>query len=142
MDKKVKHNKIVLVGGCFDVLHPGHIFFLEKAKKMGDFLVVILESDEKIKRIKGNNRPIYSQKERAVMLKALNAVDKVVLLPFIDEEKEYDKVVGKIKPDIIATTQGDPSLTHKQRTAKLTGAKLKIATRLIKDYSTTNILAK
>lgn len=142
MAKKAKQKKLVLVGGCFDVLHPGHIIFLEKAKLAGDYLVVLLESDEKIKRIKGSNRPIFSQKERAKMLKALKVVDRVVLLPFTNEDKEYDKIAGKIKPDIIATTSGDPQIHHKQRVAKLTGARLKIVTRFISSYSSTNILAK
>ncbi|OGE26630.1 hypothetical protein A3C26_04540 [Candidatus Daviesbacteria bacterium RIFCSPHIGHO2_02_FULL_39_12] len=137
-----KKDKIVLVGGCFDVLHPAHVIFLEKAKKMGDFLVVILESDEKIKKIKGANRPVYSQKDRAMMLTALKAVDKVVLLPVMEKEKEYDELVRKIKPDIIVTTRGDPQIYHKQRTAKLTGAKVKYATKFISKFSTTNALAK
>lgn len=132
--------KVVLVGGCFDVLHPGHITFLEKAKKMGDFLVVLLESDEKIKKIKGNGRPIYSQKERAEVLEALKVVDKVVMLPLLESEASYDRLVKKIKPDIIATTLKDPQIHHKKRTAKLVGAKLKFVTKRIDKFSTTEII--
>lgn len=136
------NEKIVLVGGCFDVLHPGHITFLEKAKKMGGFLVALLESDEKIRKIKGKDRPVYSQKEREIMLKSLKAVDQVILLPFMEKEKDYDELVKTIKPDVIATTQGDPNLYHKKRAAKLVGAKLKYVTKFIGNYSTTNVLAK
>lgn len=130
----------VLVGGCFDVLHPGHIIFLEKAKKAGDILIVLLESDQKIKKIKGVNRPVHNQKERAVVLKALKFVDSVVPLPYIATEREYDKFVQKIKPDIIAVTSGDPQNYHKKRSAKLVGAKLKFVTKRIGNHSTTKLL--
>ncbi|MBI2596627.1 adenylyltransferase/cytidyltransferase family protein [Candidatus Daviesbacteria bacterium] len=131
---------IVLVGGCFDVLHPGHVIFLEEAKKMGDKLIVLLESDEKIKKIKGVNRPVHKQKMRALVLKALKSVDQVVLLPFIEAEDKYDAIVKKIKPDVIATTQGDPDSHHKERAAKLVGAKLKYVTKLAGNYSTSKML--
>lgn len=136
------NEKIVLAGGCFDVLHPGHITFLEKAKKMGGFLIVLLESDEKIRKIKGNRRPVYSQKERAVMLKSLKVVDQVISLPFMEKEQEYDELVKKIKPDVIATTKGDPNLYHKKRAAKLVGARLVYVTKFLGNYSTTNILTE
>lgn len=132
--------KIVLVGGCFDILHPGHIVFLEKSKQVGDKLVVMLESDEKIKKIKGENRPIHNQKARALVLKALKFVDEVILLPNLKTEKEYDKVIKKIKPDIIAVTFGDPDIRYKKRSAKLVGAKLKFVVRRLKNYATSNLL--
>ena len=131
---------IVLVGGCFDVLHPGHIIFLQKAKAAGNILVVLLESDRKVKKIKGVGRPVHSQKERALMLKALKFVDKVILLPFMESEREYDGWVKKIKPDIIAATFGYDENHHKKRTAKLIGAKLKYVTKMISSHSTSRIL--
>ena len=132
--------KIVLVGGCFDILHPGHIIFLEKSKQVGDVLVVMLESDEKIKKIKGENRPIHNQKARALVLKALKFVDEVILLPNLKTEKEYDQVIKKIKPDIIAVTFGDPDIHHKKRSAKLVGAKLKFVVRRLKNHATSSLL--
>ncbi len=138
-DKKYKQ-KVVLVGGCFDVLHPGHIIFLEKAKKEGDKLVILLESDEKIRKIKGEDRPIHTQKERALVLKALKYVDCVIELPFMDTEKEYDALTQRIRPDIIAVTYKDPENHHKKRTAKLIGAKLKYVTKIIGKHSTSRIL--
>lgn len=135
-----KGKRVVLAGGCFDVLHPGHVIFLEKAKRAGDRLIVLLESDEKIKEIKGVNRPVHSQKERALVLKALKFVDEVILLPYMATEKEYDAVIQKIKPDIIAVTFGDPQIHHKIRSAKLVGAKLKYVTRLTGNHSTTKVL--
>jgi len=89
---KKQHKKIVLVGGCFDILHPGHVIFLEKAKKVGDILFVLLESDEKVKKIKGANRPIHNQKMRAKVLSVLCCVDYIVMLPFLKSDTDYDKL--------------------------------------------------
>lgn len=132
---------ICLVGGCFDILHPGHIIFLEKAKRVGDILVVLLESDQKIKKIKGSNRPIHTQKERAKILSALRYVDFVLMLPFMENIKDYDELILKIKPDVIAVAKGGQD-THHQRSAKLVGAKLKYVTRMVKNYSTSQILSQ
>lgn len=137
-----KKGKIVLVGGCFDVLHPGHVIFLEKAKKAGDRLIVLLESDEKVKILKGVNRPAHTQKSRAKVLSALKFVDLVISLPFMENEAEYDRLIAKIKPDIIATTYGHASASHYQRSAKLVGAKLKYVTKFIGNHSTTRLLKK
>ena len=131
---------IVLAGGCFDVLHPGHVIFLEKAKRAGDILIVLLESDEKVRKLKGDNRPVQTQEERAKVLSALRSVDYVVMLPFIDQDSEYDNLIGKIRPDIIAATRGDTKVDHHLRLAKITGAKLSYVTEMIRDYSTSKIL--
>lgn len=132
--------KIVLVGGCFDVLHPGHIIFLEKAKKAGDYLVVLLESDQKVRQLKGEKRPVHTQIDRAKILKALRFVDEVVMLPYIKSDQGYDQLIKKIKPDIIATTFKDKNIYHYQRSAKKVGAKLKFVTKIIGEHSTSQIL--
>lgn len=137
-DKKT----VVLVGGCFDILHPGHIIFLTKAKKLADKLIVILESDEKVNRLKGFKRPIHTQKDRAKVLLALKSVDRVISLPFMDQPSQYDSLIVKIKPDIIATTKDSPDNYHKARTAKLVGAKLKLVTDRINNYSTSEIVSQ
>lgn len=122
------------------MLHPGHVIFLQKAKAAGDKLIVLLESDEKIKKLKGVNRPVHNQKERALVLRALKYVDSVILLPFMESEKEYDSFVKKIKPDIIAATYSDPANSHKKRVATFVGAKLKYVTKMIANHSTSQIL--
>jgi len=132
--------KVVLVGGCFDVLHPGHVIFLEKAKKEGDKLVVLLESDERVKKLKGVKRPVHSQTERARVLSALKSVDHVILLPILNKEEEYDEIVQKIKPDIIAVTRGDPNTNYHKRSAKKVGAKIKYVTKIVGNHSTSRIL--
>lgn len=138
---KKQKKSIVLAGGCFDVLHPGHVIFLQKAKKAGDVLVILLESDEKIKKLKGINRPVHNQKDRSLVLSAISCVDYIILLPNLKKRREYDEIILKIKPDIIATTSGINDY-HQQRSAKLAGAKLKYVTRIVGQYSTTKILTR
>ncbi len=129
---------VVLAGGCFDILHPGHVIFLEKAKKAGDILIVLLESDQKVKELKGSNRPVHTQADRAMVLSALKAVDYVVVLPYMKFDTEYDERISKIGPDVIATTAKSAN-THHQRSAKRVGAKLKIVTEVVKGYSSSKI---
>lgn len=137
---KKKGEKIVLAGGCFDILHPGHVVFLEKAKKAGDILMVMLESDKKVRQLKGPNHPVHTQQERAVVLSALKAADYVLLLPYLGSDAQYDDLIGKIRPDVIAVSSKDASIAHHQRAAKLAGARLKLVTRVIGNYSTTWLL--
>lgn len=134
-----KNNKsIVLVGGCFDIIHIGHIKFLQEAKKLGDKLVVLLEADEKVKLLKGKNRPLFTQKERASVLSELKSVDCVINLPFINNDKEYDKIVSMIKPNIIAVTENDHLLEKKKNQAKKVGAKVKIVP-FVKTFSSSKL---
>lgn len=130
--------KIVLVGGCFDVLHPGHVVFLQKAKKEGDILVVLLESDKKVRKLKGRGRPIHTQKERALILSALSVVDRVILLPYFEKDEQYNALIEKIKPDVIAATEGDDF--YQRRIARKLGIKLKIVTKKIGNYSSSRVL--
>src|SRR5687767_12117376 len=110
------HKKIVLVGGCFDILHFGHIQFLEKSKKLGDYLIVALEPDERIIHHK-NRLPIHIQKERMHNLLALHSVNHVLLLPILHGFEDYLIMVQKLKPAIIAVTNNDPQLSNKQKQA-------------------------
>ncbi len=144
LDRKLKSirkldKSIVLSGGCFDIIHLGHITFLQKAKQKGNVLIVLLESDETIKKLKGSQRPINSQKARAKVLSFLKPVDFVVLLPEVTSDNQYDTLVKTIKPQIIAVTKGDPNILHKIRQAKLTGAKVLEVTSKITYHSTTKL---
>ena len=89
--------KTVFTNGCFDVLHRGHIELLKFSKRIGDQLVVGLNSDESIRRIKGADRPINNQKDRKMMLEELRCVDKVIIF---DEDTPYD-LIQSVNPDII-----------------------------------------
>lgn len=125
----------VLVGGCFDILHYGHIHFLREAKKLGDHLIVALESDENLKRLKGSTRPIHNQKQRKEILESLKFVDEVLLLPEMKTDSEYEKMVTKIAPHIIAITEGSKTKTH----AHLVSAKV-VEIPKIRVSSTTQIV--
>lgn len=122
--------KIVLVGGCFDLLHFGHISFLKQAKSYGDYLVVALESDENVRRKKGEARPIHNQSQRKEMLEALNFVDEVITLPPLHGYNDYLDLVRKIRPTVIAVTEGDPKISEKQQQADKVMAKLAVIPKI------------
>ncbi len=129
-DKMDKRKKLVLVGGCFDLLHYGHVRFLEEAKKLGDILIVALESDENVRRMKGEGRPIHTQKQRKEMLEALSFVDEVIALPPISMDQEYADLVKSIKPHVIAVTEGDPIVEKKKSHAEAIAAQLVIIPKI------------
>jgi D-beta-D-heptose 7-phosphate kinase / D-beta-D-heptose 1-phosphate adenosyltransferase len=87
---------LVATGGCFDLLHPGHVRTLEAARALGDRLVVCLNSDESVRRIKGPGRPVVSQEDRAAVLRALRCVDEVVIF----DEDTPDAVLERRRPDV------------------------------------------
>lgn len=130
--------KKVLVGGVFDILHFGHIHFLREAKKHGDYLVVALESDKNVKRIKGPGRPFHNQDQRKNMLESLRFVDEVIILEDEMQDSDYRDLVNKVRPYIIAVTKGDPMFDKKKGHAKLVGAKV-VQIPKIKEISTTQI---
>ncbi|MEK9179342.1 MAG: adenylyltransferase/cytidyltransferase family protein [Patescibacteria group bacterium] len=134
-----KGKKVVLVGGCFDILHKGHLVFLEAAKKQGDILVVALESDEFI-RVHKKREPVHSQKDRALLLQSLKAVDEVIPLPYFSSYSDYEQLVQKIRPTIIAITENDPHHKEKEQQAQAIGASCIVVTPLVPGYSTTTIL--
>ncbi|MBI5619630.1 adenylyltransferase/cytidyltransferase family protein [Candidatus Gottesmanbacteria bacterium] len=124
------NKKIVLVGGCFDLLHYGHIAFLKQAKSLGDHLIVALESDENVRRLKNEHRPIHTQQQRREMLEALSCVNEVIELPPMTTDKEYFDFVIKLSPAVIAVTEGDPILAQKQQQATLVGAQLVVIPKI------------
>ncbi len=98
LKKHRKNNEtIVFTNGVFDILHRGHVEYLAKAKKLGDVLIVALNSDSSVKRLKGEGRPLQKQNDRAVILLAIEAVNYVI---FFSEETP-DKLIKQVKPDIL-----------------------------------------
>jgi D-glycero-beta-D-manno-heptose 1-phosphate adenylyltransferase len=89
--------RIVFTNGCFDLLHPGHLHTLTQAKAFGDVLVVAINSDASVKRLKGDRRPILSQEERALMLSALAVVDYVTMFA----EDTPLEVIRLLLPDVL-----------------------------------------
>jgi len=94
---KAERKKIVFTNGCFDLLHVGHIRYLAQAKKLGDFLIIGLNSDSSVKELKGEDRPINSFEDRATLLSAIESVDLVIMF----EEQTPENLIKDIVPDIL-----------------------------------------
>ncbi|MBP7832810.1 MAG: adenylyltransferase/cytidyltransferase family protein [Candidatus Levybacteria bacterium] len=137
-----ERGSIVLVGGCFDIIHPGHIEFLKKAKNEGDQLFVLLESDESITAWKGKGRPVNTQEKRASALAQIPYVDFILLLPRLKTDQKYYEMTNLIRPDIIAVTKGDPATSKKAQQAKQVGGKLIEVIERIPNHSTTSLINK
>jgi glycerol-3-phosphate cytidylyltransferase len=138
---KKQGKKIVFTNGCFDILHAGHVMLLQKAKTFGDILIVGLNSDSSVKKIKGPLRPIFSEKERKEILCALECVDYVVLFSEINP----CKIISEIRPDIhVKGGDYDPADFLKMPEAEIVkkyGGTVKIV-ELKKGISTSNITRK
>lgn len=94
---QVKDNTVVFTNGCFDILHAGHIHLLEEAKKHGNKLIVALNTDESVQKLKGENRPINTEFNRAKVIAALEAVDAVVLF----NEDTPLNLINTLKPNVL-----------------------------------------
>ena len=97
--EKFKRNgkKIVFTNGCFDILHPGHLNYLKRARQLGDCLVVGLNSDSSVRKLKGKGRPVFPQAKRAELLASLRFVDLVAIF----SDPTPIKLIKKIKPDVL-----------------------------------------
>lgn len=133
-----KEGKIVFTNGCFDILHPGHADYLEKARVMGSCLIAGINTDNSVRRLKGPSRPVNDENTRARMLAALESVNAVVLF---EEDTPYE-LISAIKPDILV--KGDDYTPD-----KIVGADVVIANggrvetvALLKGYSTTGMIEK
>ena len=102
---KSRGKKIVFTNGCFDILHAGHVRYLTAAKTFGDVLIVGLNSDESVRRLKGNSRPINSKLDRAEVLLGLKAVDHVIIFG----EQTAEALIAEVKPNVYVKG-GDYSL--------------------------------
>ena len=96
-EERLHQQKIVFTNGCFDILHRGHVTYLAQARQMGDLLVVGLNSDASVRRLKGPERPVNDEQSRALLLAALEMVDYVVLF---EEDTPYNLIL-KVKPDLL-----------------------------------------
>lgn len=134
--------KKVLVGGCFDILHAAHIEFLNKAKEQGEILIILLENDVRITKLKGKNRPINSQVDRAIVLSNLSMVDYVIPLKNVKTDKNYETLVKMLEPDIIAITRGAPVYNWEQEYVENTGSRIVEVMDRKPNYSTTEIAQK
>lgn len=137
-DLKQKSKKTVFTNGCFDIVHLGHVDYLEKAKSLGDFLIVGINSDQSIQNIKGKDRPIIDEKSRSRLIAAMEFVDMVVLF---DEETPLN-LIKNLKPDILVKGN-DYSVENIVGADVVKDGGGKIETiKLVKGYSTTSIINK
>ncbi|MCX7996293.1 MAG: adenylyltransferase/cytidyltransferase family protein [Patescibacteria group bacterium] len=130
---------VVLVGGCFDLLHFGHFSFLKSARSQGEFLVVALEPDEFI-RIRKKREPVHTQHQRAEILAGIEFVNAVILLPFYQSDSDYHGLVKQVRPKVVAVTAEDPNLKRKEMQARNVGARVVEVTPIINSFSTSSII--
>jgi rfaE bifunctional protein nucleotidyltransferase chain/domain len=130
--------RIVFTNGCFDILHFGHVSYLQAARNKGDILVVGINSDRSVRRLKGAKRPVVSQKQRAAVVAALEAVDYVVVFP----EDTPERAIRALKPDVlvkggdwkIGTIVGGRFVTENGGTV--------FSIKFVKGFSTTSLIKK
>jgi len=133
-----KKEKIVFTNGCFDILHLGHIDYLEKAKSLGTRLIIGLNSDRSVTKLKGTGRPIYEQEARARILAALEFVDVVIMF---DQETPYD-LINHVKPDVLV--KGNDYLAGNivgVDIVKSNGGEV-VTINLVEGYSTSAVIEK
>jgi rfaE bifunctional protein nucleotidyltransferase chain/domain len=135
---KSEGRTIVLTNGCFDLLHVGHIRYLEAAKKEGDVLIVALNSDESVRTLKGPSRPVMDQDERAEIISALSCVDYVLIF----DESTVDGVIERLQPSVHAkgTDYTEDSVPERETLARIGGRVAIVGDP--KDHSTKDFLKK
>ena len=137
---ELKHlgRQIVFTNGCFDILHAGHVRYLTTAKNFGDVLIVGLNTDESVRRLKGANRPINNQDDRAEVLLGLKAVDHVIFFG----ETTAEALIAEVKPDVYVKG-GDYTLDSlpEAKIVAQCGGRVELV-NLVAGRSTTNIVEK
>jgi rfaE bifunctional protein nucleotidyltransferase chain/domain len=127
--------KVVFTNGCYDLLHPGHIRLLEQSRSLGDLLILALNSDASIRRMKGPSRPILPEDERCQMALALDAVDAVTLF----DEDTPRELIAEILPDVLVKGADWAHFVAGREEVEAAGGKV-LNLPLESGYSTTNIV--
>ena len=135
---RAQGKKIVFTNGCFDLLHPGHVRYLEKAREFGDLLVVALNSDASVRKIKGENRPILNEEERREVVSALACVDFVTT--FDDETPE--EIIEDLSPDVLVKGGDWPIDRIVGRETVESGGGQVVVIKFEKDLSTSTIIER
>lgn len=135
---KRQGKKIVFTNGCFDIIHVGHVDYLSKARRMGDVLVIGLNSDSSVKRLKGKGRPLNREEDRSKVLSALYFVDYVTMF----SEDTPDRLIRKLKPDILVKG-GDWQMKDIVGASFVKSYGGKVATvPFVEGFSTTSLIKK
>ena len=135
-DLKRQNKKVVFTNGVFDILHAGHVDYITKAKEKGDVLIVGVNSDSSVRRIKGELRPVVPQHERAFIISSLKPVDYVVIF----EEDTPQEIINKLIPDVLVKG-ADWSIENivGREIVEANGGKVETI-KFVNDQSTTNII--
>jgi len=128
---------VVFTNGCYDLLHPGHIRLLEQARNLGDVLILALNSDASVRRMKGPSRPIVSEDDRAAMAVALEAVDAVTLF----DEDTPRELIAAVLPDVLIKGADWAHFIAGREEVEAAGGRV-LTVALEPGYSTTNIVDK
>lgn len=133
---RAKNKRIVFTNGCFDLVHKGHIEYLKKAKSLGDILIIGLNSDASVRRLKGKGRPVTAQGDRAKILASLEFVDFVIIF---NEDTPFN-LIKELRPDVLvkgADWKKEDIVGRK--TVESYGGKVRVV-RYLKGYSTSKLL--
>lgn len=128
---------VVFTNGCFDILHAGHVSYLEFARQQGDVLIIGMNSDASVQRNKGPERPVNKEADRARVLAALACVDAVVLF----DEDEPLNIIGQLLPDVLVKGEDWAHYVSGREIVEQNGGKVVLAP-LVAGRSTTNIIGK
>jgi rfaE bifunctional protein nucleotidyltransferase chain/domain len=134
---KAAGEKVVFTNGCFDLLHPGHVRVLEKSRSLGDRLIVAINSDESVHRLKGPTRPILDERERAETLAAFAAVDAVAVFG----EDTPEAIIARVVPDILVKGADWAHWVAGRDTVEAAGGEVKLVA-LEPGFSTTDVVEK
>lgn len=134
---------IVLVTGVFDLLHREHINFLKKAKQVGDILIVGVESDARVKKTKGERRPVEGQKQRQQKVVILKIADAVFVLPEkFNTPQQHLALLKIVRPQILAVSSHTPHLKEKRQLMKQVGGEVRVVYEQNLEISTTQLKQK
>ncbi|HKV84670.1 MAG TPA: adenylyltransferase/cytidyltransferase family protein [Ktedonobacterales bacterium] len=132
---------LVVVTGVFDVLHIGHLRFLEAARALGDALMVGIESDERVRRWKGPRRPVQGETDRRALVEALRVVDETFLITGERVDPAYYvELLAPLRPRYLAVTADDPLLMEKRQAMAAIHVEVPVVVPRIENYSTTRLV--
>jgi cytidyltransferase-like protein len=143
--KQLRANNLTLVlaTGVFDVLHKEHRAFLEKAKAAGDVLIVGIESDVRVRKLKGEGRPYFDELVRLQNIEQLQIADEAFILPEqFDRPEDYVGLIRTLKPTILAVSSHSPHIDRKQAVMELVGGRVEVVHQHNPGVSTTILLEK
>ncbi len=135
---KARGRSVVLTNGCFDLLHAGHLALLEQARRLGDLLIVAINSDRSVRRLKGSKRPITAQRDRARVVAGLECVDYVTVF----DAPSPQRLIERLQPDVLVkgTDWGARAIVGREVVERHGGRVVRLP--LLQGYSTTRLIER